>query len=362
MDSQETTTGMSPLPPGSQGRERLEAIAASSALVLETNNLRGGKDALEALHSLERLIARLALQSLAPQSFAQWIITHDGLDLAARQALCALAGRPVDFVEIDGGTGYYDAKNVGFDAVDRQRCQYVVFADADCIPCAAWLEQLLAPLAGPDAPLAVAGRTSYAPSVAGSALTAIDFMYFPSPLRQGATRNFYANNVAFRCDTFEHYRYEPLDGVYRAHCQVMGLRLQAAGVAVLYAPAAHTEHRLPDSQGEVLKLRWLRGGDSVDLTPYLVRAYLPGWLQWLARSGPLGPLCVMLGRLGYSLRALNHQDLPPVRGLRRLGAMAMVTAISLLDTAGAVVRGCGLQIGRASARHSEALSYHRHLD
>lgn len=362
MDSQETTTGMSQLPPGSQLRERLEGIVASSALVLETNNLRGGKDAQEALASLERLIARLARQSLSPQSFAQWVITHDGLDLAARQALCVLAGRTVDFVEIDASTGYYDAKNVGFDAVDQQRCQYVVFADADCLPDARWLEQLLRPFAEADAPVAVAGRTSYAPSVAGSALTAIDFMYFPSPLRHGATRNFYANNVAFRCATFEQYRYEPLDGIYRAHCQVMGLRLQAAGVAVAYAPAAHTEHRLPDSQGEVFKLRWLRGGDSVGLTPYLVRAYMPGWLQWLGRSGPIGPLCVMVGRLGYSLRALNHQDLPPLHGFRRLGAMAMVTAISLLDTAGAVVRGCGLSIGRSSARHSEALSYHRHLD
>ncbi|MGC5702615.1 glycosyltransferase family 2 protein [Pseudomonas sp. NFXW11] len=282
--------------------------------------------------------------------------------MAARQALCALAGRSLDFVEIDASTGYYAAKNVGFEQVDQQRCRYALFADADCLPCNRWLEELLLPLTRTDAPLAVAGRTSYAPGVIGSALTTIDFMYFPSPLRPGATRNFYANNVVFACATFEHYRYQPLDGVYRAHCQVMGLRLQDAGVAVAYAPDAHTEHRLPDSQGEVFKLRWLRGGDSVDLTPYLVRAYMPQWLQWLGRSGPIGPLCVMLGRLGYSLRALNHQDLPPLRGVRYLGAIAALVGISLIDTAGAVVRGLGINLGRASARHSEALSYHRHLD
>lgn len=337
-------------------------IAASTALVLETNNLRAAKNVDQIVTSLKRLIVRLTKQSLSPQLLAQWVITHDGLDQAAQQTLCEIAGRKLDFVEIDPRTGYYAAKNIGFDHVDPTRCQYVAFADADCLPCVDWLEQLLSPFAEADAPVAVAGRTSYAPGIAGSALTSIDFMYFPSPLHKNGTRNFYANNVAFRYDTFEQQRYEPLDGVYRAHCQVMGLRLQAAGIVVLYAPRAHTVHRVPDTLGEVVKLRWLRGGDSVDLTPYLVRAYMPAWLQWLGRSGPIGPLCVMISRLGYSLRALNHQDLPPVRGLKLLSAITVVIAVSLIDTAGAVVRGCGISVGRAGALRNEALSYHRNLD
>ena len=151
------------MPPGDDLFTRLQGIAAQTALVLETNNLRGGKNAGEALGSLQRLIARLALQSLAPRAFAQWIITHDGLDLEARQALCSLAGCALEFIEIDAGTGYYDAKNVGFDGVDQARCQYVVFADADCLPDDDWLLQMLLPFTHEsDAPAVVAGRTSYA--------------------------------------------------------------------------------------------------------------------------------------------------------------------------------------------------------
>lgn len=237
-----------------------------------------------------------------------------------------------------------------------------MFGDADCRPADDWLEHLLAPFAreAGDVPAAVAGRTSYAPNVLGIALTSIDFMYFPSPLRDGATRNFYANNVAFRRDVFAQFRYEPLDGVYRAHCQVMGLRMQAAGVAVEFAPGAHTEHRLPDTQRESLKLRWMRGEDSVGLTPYLVNAYLPRGWQWLGRSGPVGPFCVMAMRLGYSLRALNRQQLPRLGAVRYLAAVGVTIAASAVDTLGALARGLGLT-GRASARRDlEALSYHRH--
>ena len=351
----------SPGAPGAQPADLL-AVAARTALVLETNNLRGGDAAAQALHSLQRLLGELAQQSLPPTALAQWVITHDGLSPEACTQLQSLAGRTIDFVQIDASTDYYEAKNQGFDAVDATRCTVVVFADADCRPARDWLAQLIAPFAeasaaGTAPPAAVAGRTTYLPGMLGAALSAIDFMYFPSPLAAGATRNFYANNVAFQHAVFAQHRYEPLDGVYRAHCQVMGLRMQAAGVAVQHAPAAHTEHRLPDSSAETLQLRWMRGEDSVGLTPHLVRAYLPRSLQWLGKSGPIGPLCVMGMRLVYSLRALNRQGMPRLGLLRHLGAATVTVGVSAVDTAGAVARGLGLS--RRSARHLQALSYHR---
>ena len=337
----------------------LHDLAARTALVLETNNLRGGADLAKVAGSLGRLFEHLKGQSLALGRLAQVVVTHDGLPESVCEELRRSSGLALQFVLIDASTGYYSAKNLGFAATDATRCDHVVFADADCIPAADWLEQLLLPLCSEQPPAVVAGRTSYSTSLAGTALTTIDFMYFPSPLQAGATRNFYANNVVFRRDVFAEHAYQALDGVYRAHCQVLGLNLQAAGMALHYAAAAHTEHRLPDSRGEALKLRWMRGQDSVGLTPYLLRAYLPARLQWLARSGPLAPLVILFARLGFSLRALNQQDLPPVRGLRRLGAMGLIVAFSAVDMCGALARGLGINtLGRSDA-DAQALSYHK---
>ncbi|MBC9250252.1 glycosyl transferase [Pseudomonas alcaligenes] len=338
----------------------LHDLAARTALVLETNNLRGGADLDKVAASLGRLFDHLQGQSLALSRLAQVVVTHDGLPAEVCAELARRSSLALQFVLIDASTGYYAAKNAGFAATSAEQCAYVVFADADCIPAADWLEQLLLPLCAAQPPAVVAGRTSYSSSLAGTALTTLDFMYFPSPLQAGATRNFYANNVVFRRDVFAEHAYQALDGVYRAHCQVLGLNLQAAGIALHYAAAAHTEHRLPDTRGEALKLRWMRGQDSVGLTPYLVRAYLPQRLHWFARSGPLAPLTILGARLGYSLRALNHQDLPPVHGLRRLGAMGLILAFSLVDMAGALARGVGINtLGRKVAADAQALSYHR---
>ena len=339
---------------------RLEVVAAHCALVLETNNLRGGADAAaRADSSLQRLMALLARQTLPLTALAQVVVTHDGIGAAAREAVDRIAARPVDFVHVDAAAGYYEAKNAGFAATDAGRCTHVLFADADCLPDTDWLRQMLLPLTRTDLPAVVAGRTSYAATVVGTALTTIDFMYFPNADHHDSTSNFYANNVIFRRDIFQRFGYQPLDGVYRAHCQVLGMRLRAADVRIHYTAAAHTEHRLPDTRAEALKLRWLRGQDTYALTPHLLRHYVsPRW-HWLARSGPLGPLCVLIARLGYSVRALNHQDLPALQGVRWLAGVAWILAFSAVDMMGAFARGVGWRTGPRVQADAQALSYHR---
>jgi hypothetical protein len=313
------------------------------ALVLETNNLTGGgADAARTAQSLERLLARLREQTRPLAMLDEFVITHDGLASGARARLDAIAGKPIRWVEIDADTDYYEAKNRGFDATSTD---VVAFADADCWPEPAWLEELFAPF-GDAAVEVTAGRTTYRTDVLGTGASTIDFMYFDSPLAAGCTRNFYANNVAFRREIFAQRRYPRRDSVYRGHCQLLGLRLLRDGIAVRFAPEAHTVHRLPDSRRELLRLRWLRGSDAAELTPAFAQSALPRGLSWLGRAGPLSVTAVLGARFGCGVWALGRRRVLP----RGLGALAGVHAA---DRVGAMV-------GRA--RVDDVLSYHGDTD
>src|ERR1700742_4992219 len=97
--------------PARDKNETVHSIAAKTALILETNNLRGGEGIAQAVESLKRLVAALSKQTVSPSALAQWIVTHDGLPADACARIAVLAGRSIDFIEIDANTGYYEAKN-----------------------------------------------------------------------------------------------------------------------------------------------------------------------------------------------------------------------------------------------------------
>ncbi len=330
----------------------------SFALVLETNNLTGGNaDHARAATTLERLLVRMREQTRPLRSLAELVITHDGLPAGARAHLDAIAGLPIHWVELAADVDYYQAKNRGFDATDAD---VVAFADGDCWPEPGWLEALLAPFADL-AVKVVAGRTTYRTDVLGTAASTIDFMYFDSPLGAGCTRNFYANNVAFRRAVFGAYRYASHD-MYRGHCQVLGTRLHQAGIPVTFVPAARTIHRFPDRLDELIKLRLLRGEDTIEMTPHLVRTYLPAAAP-LGNLGPVMPLAVLAARFAFSVRAIGRQDMPAARGVRWAGVVGAIAGLSLVDAAGTLARGLGWRpASRSSAAANVTLSYHRDGD
>ena len=333
----------------------------TAALILETNNLRGTTEKERIVQSLERLLRHLGAQTFPLRDLHEIVVTHDGLSPAEQARLGEATGCTLRFLEIGPEVGYYDAKNRGFDATTAD---IVVFGDADCWPDPAWLERLLAPFVADARTEVVAGRTTYRDDLLGIAATSIDFMYFPSPLGEGTTRNFYANNVAFRRDVFGARRYAPAEGIYRGHCQALGMRLAADGVRIRFEPAAHTTHRFPDSVTELLRLRFLRGADTVELTPHLGRAFLPDEWQWLSRLGPLSPLGVLSVRLGFSARAVGEQGLSDIDGARKAACLLLVGGLSAADAMGSVLRstfGVTFQVHDGGFR-GKALSYHGDAD
>ena len=341
--------------------------SSTVSLVLETNNLHGDANSPDGrprdrddriTESLIELLVHLRAQTFSLASLAELVVTHEGLTAEDQARLARAAGRSIHFVTLAKGTGYYAAKNRGFEATTAD---VVVFGDADCWPENDWLALLAEPFDDQEVN-AVAGRTTYRGDLLGTAATTIDFMYFPSPLGEGATRNFYANNVAFRRPTFERARYV-LDGAfYRGNCQVLGLELQKLGVPIHFQPAARTTHRFPDDAKDFVRLRLLRGADAVALAPHLGRAYLPKPLAKLADAPGLEAI-VLGSRLFFSLGSINRQDMPEATGARKLACAALVAGISALDVAGACLKRVGLArlISREDAAHV-ALGYHENVD
>ena len=315
------------------------------SLVLETHNLEGGDGDIAG--GLERVLARLAEQTYKLPHLADFVITHRGVDAAGRKRCEAIAGVPIRWLELGDDVGYYDAKTRGFDAA---KGEVVVFADADCWPDPDWLEAILAPFAD-QAVRAVAGRTTYRRDLLGTAASTIDFMYFPSTFGKGYTRNFYANNIAFRREVFETRRFGEHE-MYRGHCAVLGIDLHNAKIPIVFAPAARTIHRFPDSMRELVKLRLMRGRDTYELTPVLGRS-LSNSLK-LPRVGPVVPLAVLGVRFGFSLSSINKQQMPVARGLKWLAVAGATAAISAVDAVGALAGGLRLM----DAKPEAALSYH----
>jgi hypothetical protein len=316
---------------------------AETAVVFETNNLQSS-DREAVTRGLEGLFGHLSAELAAVDEV---VVTHEGLGAAERSRVEAAANRALRFIEVPEGTGYYAAKNLGFEATTAR---FVALADSDCWPAAGWVNALFEPLRAGRA-RAVAGRTCYRDDVLGIAATTIDFMYFESPLGDSCTRNFYANNVAFEREVFVQARFEAGKRFYRGDCQVMGLMLQALGVKVLFVPQARTTHRFPDSLRDFVRLRMRRGADAVALAPHLLEAYLPALPA--KRLGRLGGAATLLARWAFSVRALNHQDMPEVRGARRASALAALTAVSALDLVGALA---------TRPNPDTVLSYHRDVD
>lgn len=308
----------------------------STALVLETDNLVAIDAHVEAVVSgLERLLSRLADTSTPGAPTDEVIVTHEGLVSRDQARLVRAAGRALRFVEVPEGAGYYAAKNRGFAATTAE---IVAFGDGDCWPESRWLEALFQPFVDPEVGV-VAGRTVYASSALGDALTAIDFEPVASPLGRGCVRHFLANNVAFRRDVFAARLFEPRPDLYRGACGALGLRLYRERVPIHFAPDALTTHRTPARTAELVERRMKRGSDLARLAPDIARTHLPPALAWVGALGPLSPMVLLGGRLVTAAGALarrRRRRLPSDAPTATIASIAL--AVTALDAWGALAR------------------------
>jgi glycosyltransferase involved in cell wall biosynthesis len=303
-------------------------VTATTALVIETDNLLAIESRSDAIVAgLEQLLSRLAAGALPLARLDEVVLVHEGLPLRDQATLSRAAGRPLRFVEVPRGSGYYAAKNAGFAATTAD---VVAFGDADCRPSDVWLHALLGPMRANGDVQVVAGRTVYEPSALGDALTAIDFQPIASPLGRGCVRHFFANNVAFRREVFAARPFELREDLHRGACGVLALRLHRDGIPIHHAPDALTVHRTPRGL-ELVERRMKRGSDLARLAPEIARAHLPAALAWVGQLGPLSPLVLLAGRLVVATGV--------IAGHRRPGALArasLALRLTALDACGAL--------------------------
>lgn len=298
-------------------------MTKSLSLVLENHNLQAGDDA-EQHAALVRLLGHLRPLVRALDRPVEVVLTHvDRIDARAAELDAAL-GQPLVHVSVPRTASYYDAKNLGFDASSGQ---IVVFGDSDCWPAEGWLEGLVAAIEGGAG--VAAGRTRYQGSTLGRAVSLLDFLYVLGE-RDGVvtTRNFYANNVAFRREVFAAHRY-PEGPFFRGHCQVLGLELAAARIDIAFVDEAVTVHRFPDRLAELVELRLRRGRDLAQLAPRIAaHAQLP-------ISGKAGTWLTWLGR-----QAIAHRDLSQrTHGLDRVRVETVSLLVAAVDACGMVQAG-----------------------
>lgn len=326
------------------------------ALILETNNLRGGNaNRQTVLMSLERLLLHLKKQTLDINSLREIIITHDDISLEEQTGIIRETKLSnLQFVKISTADNYYQAKELGF---RESKASIVVFADSDCLPVDGWLEEILLPFEKDSAEV-VSGRTTYDNSTFGIAATTIDFMYFGSVVNPTRTKNFYANNIAFKRDLFNMYHFTPIEGQYRGQCQALGLKLLKSGIPMHFSTKAKTVHRFPDSFLELVKLRIYRGQDTVGLTPFLANAHLPSWLRWLKYCGPVLPTLILIIRFFCSIFSIGRQDMPRVNAFEWILTALYISFINVFDFIGMALGSISKLIPFIKLRENRYLSYH----
>ncbi len=183
-------------------------------------------------------------------------------------------------VHVGEGLEYYALKNFGADLAGGD---ILLFLDSDVHPEPGWLAHLLGTLARPDIH-AVLGQPYVAPTGVFAAAFALGWTY---QLRDEVGRlepckKVYANNIAFRGDTFRAARFPSLDRRTRGASSILAQHLESVGRPIWINTRARVDHP-PPSGFRHLAVRALAHGRDTYMKTSEDRRTLRGLVESQAR-------------------------------------------------------------------------------
>ena len=228
----------------------------SFSILIETENLARADD-----QELRLCLDSLAAQSI-PLDTADQVVLLCGSHVPAGVLDELEADYPwLDTLTLEPGVEYYEAKTAGLDVSTGD---IVIFCDSDCAYSKDWLESILELFRDRCDIAVVAGETVMPESTWMGAIMQLCHM-FPGALgddeQPSPTRNYWANNVAFRRDALTRCPL-PIDLLlYRGHCTLHARRLRARNELIVKHPRARALHAVPNGISHVVWRFLMKGHD-----------------------------------------------------------------------------------------------------
>lgn len=167
-------------------------------------------------------------------------------------------------VRVEAATGlhYYQLKNHG---ADLAQGDILVFMDSDVIPEDGWLAAISMPFYEHPEIEVLSGHTYLDPSDLVSRAFALGWFF---PLRGHSEKMakgvsyFYANNVAFRRNTFMRYKFPEMpEGMTRGACGILANTLKLDGIEIWKNHNAQASHPAPNGLSHFINRGFAEGRD-----------------------------------------------------------------------------------------------------
>jgi len=290
-------------------------VRPALSIVVEWENVQRAE-----LGRARRMLARLEeeLRGLSPARPVELVFVAGAGGAEQNAAVQDLLGSPgaaTRFVEAPGA-GYYEQKNLG---AREAAGDLIVFLDSDVVPEAGWLSALLEPFADPG--VQVVGGDSHIDTDSLWSKTFALAWFFPLPSAQESVRRerqFFANNVAFRRETFLAQPFPRVSGTDRGACVWLAGMLAERGVDIWRAPGARVRHPAPGTVRQAAVRALVQGRDRA------VLAREPGRPSSAPQTSALGTLVSSFGSVVRKRRAVG---LPAIQVPLALGLAAAYYAL-----------------------------------